>query len=87
MSEYRYLALTDACKNDPALALFIWYRIENIGNARDYPDGREFEVFADPYPEDVDELVHCIRHEAGLAGHAFRHSRAMAARALAIMGL
>lgn len=82
-----YSALTDACKSEPELREFIEFRIEDIGNARDWPVGHESEVFKAPSPEDVDELVRRIRHEAGLRGSAFRHARQMAARSIEVAGL
>ena len=87
MSSHSYSALIDACGREPDLHEFVRFRLEDIGNARNWPEGHEFKVFENPSPDDVDELVRRIRHEASLRWRRFRLTRAMAVRALGVMGL
>ena len=87
MISSHYLALTEACENDRDLARFVRFRLGDVGNARGWPDGHEFEVFVNPSSEDVAELVRRIRYEAKLRRTVFKWSREQAARALEVMGL
>jgi hypothetical protein len=87
MSVASYSALVSACDREPDLALFIRFRLDDIGISRDWPEGREVEEFKNPKPEDVDELIRRVRYEASLRGFQFQWCRKRAARALEVMGL